>query len=174
MKRLIPDRRSVGFTLVEVMMAVMIGVMALAGIAVMMVASVKTFQDVTSMLYLTHRARLTREYVLRGGNRQHGMREATTNISLTTDDSHLRFDAADTSEDDVACELYINPSTGEFRYWRNSWKTLNRPEVRTAPGAFSYDAANRELTCALTSTITRAGTTYTHVQTIRTVVINDE
>jgi hypothetical protein len=156
------------------MMAVMIGVMALAGIAVMMVASVKTFQDVTSMLYLTHRARLTREYVLRGGNRQHGMREATTNLALYTADSDLLFDAADTSEDDVQCALYTSPSTGNFWYWRNSWKMLNRPEVRTSPGAFSYDPGERELTCTVTSTITRAGITYSHVQTIRTVVINDE
>ena len=167
-----PNKQS-GFTLVEMLIALSIGCLALGAVAMMLVNTVLIWRDSTALWHQTILNRQIREQILRGADRQHGLREVCLSGLVTNGSSDLLTFNAMGESNTVPCEIGISGGYLSYKVDDGTSKRLNRIELPMGSQGFYYDAATKTLTCVISNTIQSGNRTFGYRQEIKTRVIND-
>ena len=164
-------RNKKGFTLTEVVMALGIGAVVLAGVASFMVQSLLVCRDVMAETYLSQQSHLARERVLRQLDSwsDHGLREAEWGTLNVWDDGYGVDFTVSSVEEEWADEEEVQK---DYCYLDAYGYYLTRFDCNMEKEINYTKAGNHTVDTAMKIVLNFGGKVYTNYSVISTRVVN--
>lgn len=174
------------FTLLELILAGVVGSMVIAAVMSIMIFSLRTWQTGLAQWELAQQMRLAREKILRGIEGRIGLRQAEeSSIHIFPGKSPrvewIDFDVdrndvptPDRHNDNLRCRIIKNPGLSlAARTTPGSGKPMALLRTSIEPSVVEIQKVGRELIYELTLSLTRGGRTYSRSKIFRTYLVND-
>lgn len=169
-----------GFTLVEVLVALSLGVLVLGFVSLTLVDTFRLWIRCVADFDLTQQARSARERILRGIDGEYGLREARAfNLKVLVEGDRpagnkLAFNAVDGSNNGKRCWVRVNNREKLVTKGENPDELeFDRLNVSLAREAFWLDETNNVVVCDLTLYTMSGGRRREQTHRLRACVLNE-
>lgn len=169
-----------GFTLVEMLVTLSLGVVVLGFVSLTLVDTFRLWLGCVAEFELTQQARSARERILRGIDGEYGLREARAfNLKVLVQGNRpagnkLAFNAVDGSNNGKRCWVRVNNREKLVTKGKNPDELeFGRLNVSLAEEAFWLDTTNQVVVCDLRFYATSGGRRREQTHRLRACVLNE-